>query len=136
MKTEPLSPERLLEFEQYVAVCRKAEYNAVIDSAELAELLRVYWGASGDRSLAARMFRETRIITLEAEVGRLRTEISSWQKERDFLRRGILELYHGELITMSRARELMGFTHIDPVRELYRALKPEFERDEAGVNDG
>lgn len=48
-------------------------------------------------------------------------------KECDFLSRGILELYHGEVITISRARELMGFNHIYPVREMYRRLKPEFD---------
>ena len=65
----------------------------------------------------------------ERKYAELYKEVQSWKKERDFLRRGILELYHGEVITMSRARELMGFKHIDPVREMYRRLKPEFEAD-------
>ena len=60
----------------------------------------------------------------ERKYDQLYKEVQAWQKERDFLRRGILELYHGEVITMSRARELMGFQHIDPVREMYRKLKP------------
>jgi hypothetical protein len=40
-----------------------------------------------------------------------------------------MELYHLEMITMSRARELMGLEHIDPVRELYKTLKPEFDKE-------
>ncbi len=65
----------------------------------------------------------------EQQKAQLYREASAWKKERDFLRRSILELYHGEVITMSRARELMGFNTIDPVREMYRRLKPEFEVD-------
>lgn len=52
------------------------------------ELLRVCRGAQGDRSLSARMHRETRIITLETEVGRLRAENDRLKKieaERDLL---------------------------------------------------
>lgn len=88
MRADPLTPERLLELEalraayhtrphdpydspEYGVMTVRAAYLLVLDYAT-PELLRVYRGASGDRSLSARMEREARIVTLEAEVGRLR----------------------------------------------------------------
>ena len=45
---------------------RQIETGTIFASLDtFAELVRVYRGAQGDRSLAARMHRETRIETLE-----------------------------------------------------------------------
>lgn len=63
-----LSPEELTEIEH--ATGPVAGY-------ALRELVRVYRAAMADTGLAARMFRETRIITLEAEVGRLRPVVEA-----------------------------------------------------------
>lgn len=79
---------------------------------------------------------EKYLLKLEAENEKLKTrakrlkdENAALRRERDAARRGIMELYHLETITMSRARELMGETSIVPVRELYKQLRPEFDKE-------
>ena len=112
MRAEPLTPERLLELERLQDAYRdvsarfddalrtqsapdvmltvevggayRALREALFDAGP--ELLRVYRGASGDSGLAARMHRETRIITLEQELAKARfTRNAAFEDEVAFL---------------------------------------------------
>lgn len=64
---------------------------------------------------------EPRLKTCKDENAKLKQRVA-------FLESSIMEVYDGELITMSRARELLGETSIIPVREMYREWKQAQEK--------
>ena len=59
---------------------------------------------------------EPRLKSAKDEAAKLKERVT-------LLESGIMELYDGEVITMSRARELLGEQSIIPVRHMYKAWK-------------